>query len=93
MRRMVTCVYLVFLAGGAAWAADDKAEDLKCTEQLIRAEELVYGKIETKALSEAKAEEINKLLDEADALCTEGKYPKASATLAKVDEMVSKSTQ
>ncbi len=40
------------------------------------------------ALSEADAEKVNELLDEADALCTEGKFPEASATLATINKMV-----
>ena len=93
MRRIVTGAYLVFLLGGAACAADDKAGDLQCIQQLIQAEALFYAKIEAKALSEAKAEEISKLLDEADALCTEGKYEKAGATLATANEMSSKAQE
>ena len=93
MRRIVTGAYLVFLVSGVANATDNIAGDMECTEQLIRAEALFYGKIKAKALSEAKAEEITRLLDEADALCTEGKYKKARATLATVNQMVSKASQ
>ena len=92
MRRIVTGACLLFLVSGAAWAAGNKAQDMKCTERLIRAEELVYGKIKAKALNEEKAEEISKLLDDADAFCTEGKYRKANATFAKVNKMVSKAS-
>lgn len=93
MRRIVTGAYLVFLFGGTAFAADNKAGDMECTEQLIHAEELFYSKIKAETLSEEKAEEITTLLDDADALCTEGKYQKAHATLAKANKMVAKASQ
>ena len=89
MRRIVTGACLMLLISGVASAAGNKAAAQKCTQQLIQAEALFYGKIKAKALKEATAEEISKLLDEADALCTEGTYNKASATLAKANQMVS----
>ena len=36
------------------------------------------------------SEKVNELLDEADALCTEGKFTEASATLATISGMVAK---
>jgi hypothetical protein len=92
MRRIVTSICLALLSSGTASAAEDKAGDAKCTEQLIQAEALVYGKIKANALTEAKAEEITALLDEADALCTVGKYEKAAATMTKVERMVAKAS-
>jgi hypothetical protein len=41
-------------------------------------------------LSDADAEKVNELLDEADAQCTEGNFKDASATLATVNGMVAK---
>jgi hypothetical protein len=90
MRRIVIGACLALLLSGPAFAASTKAGAQKCTKRLMRVEALVYGEIKAKALSEAKAEEVTKLLDEADALCTEGNYSKANATFAKVTKMVSK---
>ena len=61
-------------------------QDVKATANAV--EETVQYKIEANALSEADAEKVNELLDEADALCTEGKFPEASATLATINKMV-----
>ncbi|MDX2318491.1 MAG: hypothetical protein QNK17_08840 [Hyphomicrobiaceae bacterium] len=92
MPRIVTGACFVFLLGGAAYAAEDKAGAQKCTERLMQAEALVYGKIKTKALNEQKAEEITERLDEADALCTEGEYRKANAMLDRVKKMIAKAS-
>jgi hypothetical protein len=88
LRRAVLGVAVLCLMGGAAFAQDDTAGDNECTQQLTAAEETVHDKIEANALSEADAEKVNELLDEADALCTEGKFPEASATLATINKMV-----
>ena len=86
--RIVTSACLVFFMGGIALAADDKAEQ-QCVEQLAQAEALVDQKVEAKALSESDVEEVNMLLDEADALCTEGNYKEANQTLSNVSKLVS----
>jgi hypothetical protein len=88
-KRIAIGACLLCLMGGAAYAVDEQAGDPQCEEQLTRAEELVHDKIEAQALSEADAEKVNMLLDEADALCTEGNSDEASATLATVTKMVS----
>jgi hypothetical protein len=88
LRRSVLGVAIVCLVGGAAYAQDEV--DNECTAQLTAAEEAVHDKIEANALSEADAEKVNELLDEADALCTEGKLAEASATLATVNKMIGK---
>jgi hypothetical protein len=88
LRRAVLGVAIVCLMGGAATAQDEV--DNECTTQLTAAEEAVHDKIEANALSEADAEKVNELLDEADALCTEGKFEEASATLADVNKMIGK---
>ena len=93
MRRIVIGACLVFLVSGAAWATEDKAAAQKCTARLIQAEAHFYRKIKAKALSEAKAEEITELLDDADRFCTEGKYSKARTTLGKVRKMASKASE
>ena len=90
LRRVVIGVAMASLMGGAAYAVDEDAGDNECTAQLTSVEETVHDKIESNALSEADADKVNELLDEADALCTEGKYPEASATLATVSKMVGK---
>jgi hypothetical protein len=41
-------------------------------------------------LSDADAQKVNQLLDEADALCTEGKFQDASATLATINGLLNK---
>ena len=41
------------------------------------------NKIDANALSEDDAEKVNELLDQADALCTEGNFKDASAALAR----------
>jgi hypothetical protein len=88
LRRAVLGVAIVCLVGGAAYAQDEV--DNECTAQLTAAEEAVHDKIEANALSETDAEKVNELLDEADALCTEGKFEEASATLATVNKMIGK---
>jgi len=89
LRRVVIGVAMACLMGGAANAVDEEpAVDNECTAQLTAVEETVHDKIESSALSEADAEKVNELLDEADALCTEGKFTEASATLATVNKMV-----
>lgn len=91
LRRVVIGVAMACLMGGAAYAQDEEpAGDNECTSQLTAVEETVHDKIESNALSEADANKVNELLDEADALCTEGKFPEASAALATVSKMVGK---
>lgn len=67
----------------------DTAQYVACEGELSRAEKRVDDKIEAKLLSEGDADQVNKLLDEADALCTEQKYAEATKTLADVDKQVS----
>ena len=88
LRRAVLGLALTCLMGGAAYAQDDAEVDNECTQQLTAVTEKVYDKVEANALSEADAEKVNELLDEADALCTEGKFAEADATLATITQMV-----
>ena len=90
LRRAVLGVAIACLMGGAAYAQDETEGDNECTSQLTAVEETVHDKIEANALSEDDANKVNELLDEADALCTEGKFTEASATLATVNKMVGK---
>ena len=87
IRHAVLGVALLCLMGGAAYAQDAE-EDNACTQQLTAVEEKVHDKIESNALSEADADQINLMLDEADALCTEGKFDEATATLAAITKIV-----
>ena len=90
LRRVAIGVAMACLMGGAAYAVDEDTGDNQCTEQLTAAEEAVQNKIDANALSDDDAEKVNELLDEADALCTEGNFKDASATLATVNGMVAK---
>ena len=65
-------------------------QDNECIEQLIAAEESLRDKLEANTLSEADVDNVNELLDKADALCTDGKFAEATATLATVNKMVGK---
>jgi hypothetical protein len=65
-------------------------QDNECIEQLIAAEDALRDKLEANTLSEADVDNVNELLDQADALCTDGKFAEATATLATVNKMVGK---
>jgi hypothetical protein len=66
----------------------DDSADSECTGQLAAAEEAFQNKIDANAWSEADAEKVNELLDEADAFCTEGNLKDARATLDTVNSLV-----
>ena len=83
--RIMTSACLILLMSGGAFAADDEQA---CMDELAQAETLVDQQVEAKALSEGDVEDVNMLLDEADAACTEGEYKKAKQNIAKVNEMV-----
>jgi hypothetical protein len=90
---MVIGVCAACLMGGVAYAVDEPVdqpavENSVCTEELTQAEEVVHDRIESNALSEDDANKINEMLDEADALCTEGKVEESTATIAKINKMV-----
>ena len=89
LRRVAICA-VAGLIGGAAYAQDKEAANRDCEQQLIRTQALVQGKVESDALSEAEQEAIYEILDNADALCAEGKSDEASETLATVNEMIAK---
>jgi len=89
-RRVVIGVAMACLMSGAAYAVDEEEVDNECTQKLSATEEAVQNKIDANALSDDEAEKVNQMLDEADALCTEGKFPEASATLDTINQMVAK---
>jgi hypothetical protein len=90
LRRVVIGAAMACLMNGAAYAVDEEEVDNECTQQLAATEEAVQNKIDANALSDEESEKINQMLDEADALCTEGKFPEASATLDTINKMVAK---
>jgi len=90
LRRVVIGAAMACLMSGAAYAVDEGEVDNECTQQLAATEEVVQNKIDANALSDADAEKVNELLDEADAYCTQGKFTEASATLATISGMVAK---
>jgi hypothetical protein len=90
LRRVVIGVAMACLMGGAAYAVDEEPADNACSDQVAAADEAVQSKIDANALSEADAEKVNQLLDQADALCTEGKFQDATATLETVNSLVKK---
>ncbi|MCB1441410.1 MAG: hypothetical protein KDJ72_00170 [Methyloceanibacter sp.] len=83
--RIVISACIVLLMGGTALAQD--AGDA-CVNQLAETESLVDQTVNAKALDEGDVEEVNMLLDEADAACTDGDYGKAKTTMAKVKTML-----
>jgi soluble cytochrome b562 len=90
LRRVAIGLAMACLMGGTAYAVDEEAVDNQCTEQLTTVEETVHDKIEANTLNDSDVDKVNELLDQADALCTEGKFDEASATLAAVNKMVGK---
>jgi hypothetical protein len=90
LRRVVIGVAMSCLMVSGAYAQDEEAANSECAQQLTTAQEIVQDKVDANALSEADQEKIYALLDEADALCTEGKSQEASAALATVNTMVAK---
>jgi len=95
LRRVVIGATVACLVVGTAYAQEDAvpeemAEDSECAQQLTSTQEIVQDKVDSNAISEAEAEKVYELLDEADALCTEGNGAEASARLADVNKMVAK---
>ena len=88
--RIVTSACLIVLMSGGAFAVDNEQA---CMDQLAKAEAQVDERFEAKALSEGDVEDVNMLLDEADAACTDGDYKKATKSIAKVNELVAASAQ
>ena len=57
---------------------DTNRLDSECAQQLHLGAEIVQDRVDNNALSEADQEKVYALMDEADALCTEGKSDKRS---------------
>jgi soluble cytochrome b562 len=89
LRRVAIGVALACMMGGTAYAVDEDVDN-ECTKQLSAAEEAVQNKIDANALNDDEAEKVNELLDQADALCTEGNFKDASAALAQVNDLIGK---
>ncbi|BAQ17917.1 hypothetical protein [Methyloceanibacter caenitepidi] len=83
--RIVMSACIVLMMSGTAFA-QDAGED--CVNQLAETETLVDQTVNAKVLDEGDVEEVNMLLDEADAACTDGDYGKAKTTMAKVKGML-----
>ncbi|MET0667148.1 MAG: hypothetical protein ABWZ01_01395 [Methyloceanibacter sp.] len=90
LRRVMIGAGLACLMVGGAHAVEEGVENSECAQQLTTAQERVQDRVDANALSEADAEKIYELLDEADALCTEGNGAEATATLDTVNQMVAK---
>ena len=84
-KRIVTSACLMLLMGVPAYAVEGEQA---CMDQLAKTEAMVDQRVEATALSESDVEDVNLLLDEADAACTEGDFKKASEKLASVNKMV-----
>jgi soluble cytochrome b562 len=89
LRRVAIGVALACVLGGTAYAVDEDVDN-ECTEKLSATEEAVQNKIDANALNDEEAEKVNELLDQADALCTEGNFKDASAALAQVNSLIGK---
>ncbi|MEM8573212.1 MAG: hypothetical protein AAGF48_01095 [Pseudomonadota bacterium] len=83
--RIVMSACFVMMMGGPVLAED---AGQACVNQLAETETLVDQTVNAKALDEGDVEEVNMLLDEADAACTEGDYAKAKETLSQVKGML-----
>lgn len=83
--RIVMSACFLLLIGGPVLAED---AGQACVNQLAETETLVDQTVNAKALDEGDVEEVNMLLDEADAACTEGDYDKAKKTLSQVRGML-----
>jgi hypothetical protein len=93
LKRVVTATALTWLMLAPALAVEEGAgaapED-PCSQQLAAVEEAVATRQENAPLSEDDFNKVNELLDQADAQCTEGNLPEATATLATVSGLIQK---
>ena len=93
LKRVVTVTALTYFLASPALAIEEGAgaapED-PCSQQLAAVEEAVATRQENAPLSEDQFNKVNELLDQADAQCTEGNLPEATATLATVNGMIQK---
>lgn len=89
LERITISACIALLMGGTAYAMDEQS----CMDQLAKTETLVDQTVNAKALDEGEVEDVNMLLDEADAFCTEGSYKKAKKALADVNTLVTPKAQ
>ena len=90
LRRVVIGVAMACLIGGGAYAQDEEPRATTSARSSSPRPRRPCRQDRGNALSDADAEKVNEMLDEADALCTEGKFPEASATLATINKMVAR---
>jgi hypothetical protein len=88
LRHVVTGIAVAGFIGGGAYAQDQGAAGADCDHQLIQTQALVQSKVDSKALTEDQQEAIYEILDNADALCADGKSDEANATLGAVAKMI-----
>lgn len=69
---------------------DEDSPEIACVRELAASEEAFQSKLDAKALSEADAEKLIQLLDDADAACGEGDVRGAREKLETVNETVAK---
>src|ERR1041384_6904365 len=69
---------------------EEDSPDAACIRELAASEQAFQDKLEAKALSEADAEKLTQLLDDADAACSEGDVREARQKLETVNETVAK---
>jgi hypothetical protein len=69
---------------------DEDSPEIACIRELAASEEAFQSKLDAKALSEADAEKLIQLLDDADAACGEGDVRGAREKLETVNETVAK---
>ncbi|MEM7193103.1 MAG: hypothetical protein AAF405_09650 [Pseudomonadota bacterium] len=84
---MSACIVLIAAAALTGPALGQDAADA-CIDKLSKTESMVDETVNAKVLDEGDVEEVNILLDEADAACTDGDYKRAEAKLAKVMSML-----
>jgi len=84
----VTGVAVAALIGGGAFAQDQQPPPSDCDQQLIQTQALAQSQVDANELSEDQQEAVYEVLDNADALCMDGKSDEANATLAAVSKII-----
>jgi hypothetical protein len=69
---------------------EEDSPDAACIRELAASEQAFQAKLDAKALSEADAEKLTQLLDDADAACSEGDVREARQKLETVNQTVAK---
>ncbi len=91
MRERIVISFCILVLMSCTSYAQDAGQ--ACMDQLAKTESLVDQKFEAKALDEGEVEDVNMLLDEVDAFCTEGKYKEAKKALADVNKVLTPKAQ